>query len=80
MEERPAGTWAACGLGAILPQVQRTSERKLIARISRSLTSTESLRGYSQIEREALGCVLAVRVHLVNRQHASSYYAQSALE
>ena len=60
MEERPAGTWAACGLGAILPQVQRTSERKLIACISRLLTSTEPLRGYSQIEREALGCVLAV--------------------
>ena len=50
------------GLGAILLQDQGTGERKPIAYISRSLTSTE--RRYSQIEREALGCVWAVeRLH-----------------
>ena len=50
------------GLGAILLQDQGTGERKPIAYISRSLTSTE--RRYSQIDREALGCVWAVeRLH-----------------
>ena len=50
------------GLGAILLQDQGTGQRKPIAYISRSLTSTE--RRYSQIEREALGCVWAVeRLH-----------------
>ena len=53
------------GLGAIfaiLLQDQVNGERKPIAYISRSLTSTE--RRYSQIEREALGCVWAVeRLH-----------------
>ena len=50
------------GLGAILLQDQVKSERKPITYISRSLTSTE--RRYSQIEREALGCVWAVeRLH-----------------
>lgn len=50
------------GLGAILLQDQGTGERKPIAYISRSLTSTE--RKYSQIEREALVCVWAVeRLH-----------------
>ena len=42
--------------------MQVNGERKPIAYISRSLTSTE--RRYSQIEREALGCVWAVeRLH-----------------
>ena len=50
------------GLGAILLQDQVNGERKPITYISRSLTSTE--RRYSQIEREALGCVWAVeRLH-----------------
>ena len=50
------------GLGAILLQDQDQGERKPIAYISRSLTPTE--RRYSQIEREALGCVWAVeRLH-----------------
>ena len=50
------------GLGAILLQDQGAGQRKPIAYISRSLTSTE--RRYSQIEREALGCVWAVeRLH-----------------
>ena len=50
------------GLGAILLQDQTNGERKPIAYISRSLTPTE--RRYSQIEREALGCVWAVeRLH-----------------
>ena len=50
------------GLGAILLQDQVNGERKQIAYISRSLTSTE--RRYSQIEREALSCVWAVeRLH-----------------
>ena len=44
MEERPAGAWTACGLGAILLQGQGTGEGKLIAYISRLLTSTETLR------------------------------------
>ena len=51
------------GLGAILLQDQQQGERKPIAYISRSLTPTE--RRYSQIEREALGCVWAVE-HLHN--------------
>lgn len=50
------------GLGAILLQDQGENERKPIAYISRSLMPTE--RRYSQIEREALGCVWAVeRLH-----------------
>ena len=50
------------GLGAILLQDQSYGERKPISYISRSLTPIE-LR-YSQIEREALGCVWAVeRLH-----------------
>lgn len=50
------------GLGAILLQEQGTGQRKPVAYISRSLTPTE--RRYSQIEREALGCVWAVeRLH-----------------
>ena len=50
------------GLGAILLQDQGTGQRKPIAYISRSLSPTE--RRYSQIEREALGCVWAVeRLH-----------------
>ena len=50
------------GLGAILLQDQGTGQRKPIAYISRSLSPTE--RSYSQIEREALGCVWAVeRLH-----------------
>ena len=50
------------GLGAILLQDQVNGERKPIACISRSLTSTE--QRYSQIEHEALGCVWAVeRLH-----------------
>ena len=50
------------GLGAILLQDQVNGERKPIAYISRPLTSME--RRYSQIEREALGCVSAVeRLH-----------------
>jgi len=46
------------GLGAILLQDQSQGERKPIAYISTSLTPTE--RRYSQIKREALGCVWAV--------------------
>ena len=50
------------GLGAILLQDQVNGERKPIAYISRSLTSTE--RRYSEIERDTLGCVWAVeRLH-----------------
>ena len=50
------------GLGAILLQDQGTGQRKPVAYINRSLTPTE--RRYSQIEREALGCVWAVeRLH-----------------
>lgn len=50
------------GLGAILLQDQGENERRPIAYISRSLMPTE--RRYSQIEREALGCVWAVeRLH-----------------
>ena len=50
------------GLGLILLQDQGTGQRKPVAYISRSLTPTE--RRYSQIEREALGCVWAVeRLH-----------------
>ena len=60
MEERPAGAWTACGLEANLLQGQGTGECKLIAYISRLLTSTETLRRYSQIEREGPGCVLAI--------------------
>lgn len=46
-------------LGAILLQDQGAGKCKPIAYISRSLTSTEWR--YSQIEREALGCVWAVK-------------------
>ena len=63
------------GLGAILLQDQGTGQRKPIAYISRSLSPTE--RRYSQIEREALGCVWAVetlaqlfvwcKVHFIDR-------------
>ena len=60
MEERPVGAQTACGLEANLLQGQGTGECKLIAYISRLLTSTETLRRYSQIEREGPGCVLAI--------------------
>lgn len=46
------------GLGAVLLQKQSNGQNKPIAYASRSLTTTE--RRYSQIEREALGCVWAV--------------------
>ena len=47
------------GLGAVLLQKQDDLESvKPIAYVSRSLSQTE--RRYSQIEREALGCVWAV--------------------
>lgn len=43
------------GLGAVLLQEQTDGQNKPIAYASSSLTPTE--RRYSQIEREALGCV-----------------------
>ena len=46
------------GLGAVLLQEQADGQNKPVAYASRSLTPTE--RRYSQIEREALGCVWAV--------------------
>ena len=46
------------GLGAVLLQTQSDGRNKPVAYASRSLTPTE--RRYSQIEREALGCVWAV--------------------
>ena len=46
------------GLGAVLLQKQSNGQNKPVAYGSRSLTATE--RRYSQIEREALGCVWAV--------------------
>ncbi|XP_051804922.1 uncharacterized protein K02A2.6-like [Acanthochromis polyacanthus] len=46
------------GLGAVLLQTQSDGQNKPIAYASRSLSPTE--RRYSQIEREALGCVWAV--------------------
>lgn len=49
---------SSVGLGAVLLQKQKDGQYKPISYASRSLTPTE--RRYSQIEREALGCVLAV--------------------
>lgn len=46
------------GLGAVLLQEQTDGQNKPITYASSSLTPTE--RRYSQIEREALGCVWAV--------------------
>ncbi|MCG8431885.1 MAG: hypothetical protein MJA29_12015, partial [Candidatus Omnitrophica bacterium] len=46
------------GLGAILMQRQTDNELRPVAYASRSLTDTE--RRYSQMEREALGCVWSV--------------------
>ncbi|XP_064461755.1 uncharacterized protein K02A2.6-like [Ornithodoros turicata] len=46
------------GIGGILMQRQKDGSMKPIAYASRSLTDTE--RRYSQIEREALGCVWAI--------------------
>jgi len=46
------------GLGVVLLQKQTDGQNKPVAYASRSLTPTE--RRYSQIEREALGCVWAV--------------------
>uniref|UniRef100_A0A3B3IAC9 ribonuclease H n=1 Tax=Oryzias latipes TaxID=8090 RepID=A0A3B3IAC9_ORYLA len=46
------------GLGAVLLQTQQDGQNKPVAYASRSLTPTE--RRYSQIEREALGCVWSV--------------------
>lgn len=48
----------ASPVGAVLLQTQSDGQNKPIAYASRSLTPTE--RRYSQIEREALGCVWAV--------------------
>lgn len=48
------------GLGAVLLQTQLDGQNKPVAYASRSLTPTE--HRYSQIEREALGCVWAVNI------------------
>ena len=51
------------GLGGVLLQEQDSGELKPIAYISRSLSPTEGR--YSQIEREALGCVWVLRDSII---------------
>ena len=54
-----AGDASAYGLGAVLSQVMPGGEERPVVFASRTLSSAE--RNYSQVEKEALACVFAVK-------------------